>query len=123
MASMEVVAATLEAWKLAQYAAEMDEQGYDDLEFLKSMSDDALREVTKTVGMKPGHASKFCSYMSLLRAAKQDRRLVPAAPQPAASAKSAPPQPAASSSGEKVSMWSVISDALEQGLTQRDAIV
>ena len=43
---MEVVAATLEAWKLSQYAAEMDEQGYDDLEFLKSMGDDALREVT-----------------------------------------------------------------------------
>ena len=58
-AGMAGVLAHLERIKLQQYAAQFDEQGYDDLDFLLKMSDAMLTEVAQAVGMKHGHECKF----------------------------------------------------------------
>ena len=62
MVGVAGVRAMLRALKLEQYAAEMEEQGYDDLEFLREQSMDAtfLCHIAEAVGMKRGHALKFC---------------------------------------------------------------
>ena len=57
--SMAQVVAYLERIKLQQYAAQFDEQGYDDLDFLLKMDDAMLTEVARAVGMKRGHEYKF----------------------------------------------------------------
>ena len=46
---------------LEQYAERLHQEGYDDLDFLLSMSQDAemLRRIAESVGMRPGHALKF----------------------------------------------------------------
>ena len=53
-------------FKLEMYAAALDANGYDDLEFLLELGSypEELKEVADEVKMKPGHKSKFCLYMA-----------------------------------------------------------
>ena len=53
------VAGFLEANKLGSYAAAFEESGYDDLEDLKDMTEEDIKEVVEVTKMKPGHAIKF----------------------------------------------------------------
>ena len=45
------------------------EHGYDDLDYLLEHDRDGLAEVARTVGMKPGHASKFADRLQIATAA------------------------------------------------------
>ena len=51
--------AFLAAIRLEQYAEAFDEQGYDDLPFLRRLEEEHLKEICDSVNMKPGHAHKF----------------------------------------------------------------
>ena len=44
---------------MPQYAAQFDEQGYDDLPFLKSLSRDAKLRFTESLEMTPSDADSF----------------------------------------------------------------
>lgn len=89
---MDAVKTTLKSWNLSQYADAFFEQGYDDLAYLKTLSEDMLQRVAAAVGMKPGHAGKFSMYIwrRLLpvyrcqaRLPRRCRRLSPSRHQPA----------------------------------------
>ena len=45
------------------YAPKFDEQGYDDLAYLRTLPEPKLREVAAAIGMKPGHVHKFVDAM------------------------------------------------------------
>jgi hypothetical protein len=51
---MDEVRATLQSWNLGQYADVFFEEGYDDLAYLMTLSEDALLRVADSAGMKPG---------------------------------------------------------------------
>ena len=55
----------LASFRLEQYADRLDEEGYDDLDFLMQIRDDAdlVRSIAESVGMRPGHAHKFCQLL------------------------------------------------------------
>ena len=54
---------------LQEYAAAFEREGYDDWDFLMVTSSEVDREITSLMGMKPGHALKYCSYMAAARSA------------------------------------------------------
>lgn len=56
---MDAVRTFLAAIRLEQYAEAFDEQGYDDLPFLRRLEEEHLKEICDSVNMKPGHAMKF----------------------------------------------------------------
>jgi len=49
---------------LQQYTPEMIEQGYDDLNFMSTLSAESLQGVAALVKMLPGHAAKFVAAMT-----------------------------------------------------------
>ena len=51
---MEEVRALLASYRLEQYAEAFDEQGYDDLSYLRTLDAVALGTVLSEIGMKPG---------------------------------------------------------------------
>ena len=51
---MDEVRATLQSWNLSQYADVFFEEGYDDLAYLMTLSEEALQRVAESTGMKPG---------------------------------------------------------------------
>ena len=52
--TMDEVRATLQSWNLSQYADVFFEEGYDDLAYLMTLSEEALQRVAESTGMKPG---------------------------------------------------------------------
>jgi len=56
---MEVLKSFLEGIGLDQYFSKLVENGYDDLEFLKSRTELQLREIGKLIDMKHGHIEKL----------------------------------------------------------------
>ena len=56
---MDQMRAFLVCAELAQYTEACDEQGYDDLPFLKSLSRDAKLRVTESLEMTPSDADSF----------------------------------------------------------------
>ena len=57
---MQCVHRMLAHCRLQQYAEAFDVWGYDDLTFLRSLSNDELKRIaTQELGMKPGHAVRF----------------------------------------------------------------
>ena len=121
---MEQVASTLSSWLLGQYAEAFEEQGYDDLDYLKTLSTEKLMTLANDVAMKPGHAGKFALYMSQLAAGKP---IPTASPALQALPPPKPCTPAASSTSlvphKASSMAQMIVRALDHGNTSRDAIV
>merc|ERR1712216_142815 len=64
-AALEEVRSVLKSYKLDQYAEAFEEQGYDDIPFLRSMSEDELMAVLREqIGMKPGHAMRFAMWLA-----------------------------------------------------------
>ena len=58
------VRALLEHCRLEQYAATFEEEGYDDLPFLRGLEVEKLKGIaTAELGMKPGHAAKLIKMM------------------------------------------------------------
>ena len=57
------VAQMLERFRLTEYIAKFEELGYDDMEWLLSMSAAHVEQLIDGVGMKPGHAYKFKHYL------------------------------------------------------------
>ena len=53
----------LRDFNLTEYAEAFVENGYDDLEYLRTLPPAELRSVAVDCGMKPGHAAKFVSWM------------------------------------------------------------
>ena len=49
--------------KLLQYADAFEEQGYDDLEYLRELDVAALKGVAQAASMKPGHAARFRDFL------------------------------------------------------------
>merc|ERR1712176_1614001 len=68
---------------LQQYTPEMIEQGYDDLNFMSTLSAESLQGVAALVKMLPGHAAKFVAAMT-----QQVNTSVPSASASGASASS-----------------------------------
>ena len=62
---MAAVRAALAALGFVQYADAFDEQGYDDLEWLKGLPFERLVAVGLKVGMRPGHADRFADQLSV----------------------------------------------------------
>lgn len=56
---MGEVSAWLEGLRLGIYAPALSEQGYDDLAYLRGLSEARLRAIAAAAAMKPGHAHKF----------------------------------------------------------------
>ena len=57
---MEEVRALLASYRLEQYAEAFDEQGYDDLPFLRMQSKERLEALLKDgIGMKPGQCVRL----------------------------------------------------------------
>ena len=56
-----------------RYWPAFDEQGYDDLEYLLTLDEAQLREVGLAAEMKPGHLSKFVSWLERAAAAVRQR--------------------------------------------------
>ncbi|EOD24120.1 hypothetical protein EMIHUDRAFT_238946 [Emiliania huxleyi CCMP1516] len=54
--------AALEGVGLGRYAAAFEEQGYDDLRYLRTMDAAERATVAESVGMKQGHANKFVKF-------------------------------------------------------------
>jgi len=48
--------------QLTQYSERFVEHGWDDLDHLRRLDEDGLRQCTRDVEMKPGHASKFIAH-------------------------------------------------------------
>jgi len=59
---MPAVLQALEGVGLGRYAAAFEEQGYDDLRYLRTMDAAERATVAESVGMKQGHASKFVKF-------------------------------------------------------------
>ena len=51
---------------MEQYAEKFDDEGYDDLHYLRELPAASLRSVAADCGMKPGHAAKFVTWMQAL---------------------------------------------------------
>ena len=60
--AMPAVLQALEGVGLGRYAAAFEEQGYDDLRYLRTMDAAERATVAESVGMKQGHASKFVKF-------------------------------------------------------------
>lgn len=93
------VALKLQELSLEQYAsAIVDDQGYDTMETLQSMSAEELSELADEVKMKPGHKKKFLSTFGTTAITVEQPAAQPAAQpivtQPAAPQPVAPMQPA-----------------------------
>ena len=58
-----MVDAILASAGLSAYATSFDDEGYDDLDYLRMLPPAELRSVAVDCGMKPGHAAKFVSWM------------------------------------------------------------
>jgi hypothetical protein len=56
----------LSGFKLQSYASAIGEQGYDDLSFLRGLSETEVDELATDVGMLKGHAKRFKSELQLL---------------------------------------------------------
>jgi len=59
---MPAVVQALEGVGLGRYAAAFEEQGYDDLRYLRTMDAAERATVAESVGMKQGHADKFVKF-------------------------------------------------------------
>ena len=59
---MPAVVQALEGVGLGRYAAAFEEQGYDDLRYLRTMDAAERATVAESVGMKQGHANKFVKF-------------------------------------------------------------
>ena len=60
---MDAIRKLLRAYRLEQYADAFDEQGYDDLPYLRELDEESLRKVVKDqIGMKPGHMERFIKW-------------------------------------------------------------
>ena len=70
---MAEVREMLERFRLGTYAANFDEAGYDDRDFILQMNAEHLDALVRDVGMKPGHALKFRDFLA------QERRRAPQA--------------------------------------------
>ncbi|CAK0803694.1 unnamed protein product, partial [Prorocentrum cordatum] len=57
--AMEDVDLLLRALRLEQYAPRFEAEGWDDTDFLQSLDGQALTDLARSVGMKPGHADRF----------------------------------------------------------------
>ena len=57
------VEALLRSFRLEEYIQKFDDEGYDDLDYLRTLPPAELRSVAVDCGMKPGHAAKFVSWM------------------------------------------------------------
>ena len=57
----------LERLGLAEYAAALEEEGYDDAGFLKSLDRSELAKVAAAVGMRPEHAGHFVELETQLK--------------------------------------------------------
>ena len=68
---MAEVREMLERFRLGTYAANFDEAGYDDRDFILQMNAEHLDALVRDVGMKPGHALKFRDFLA------QERRRAP----------------------------------------------
>ena len=60
---MGEVEALLRSFRLEEYIQKFDDEGYDDLDYLRTLPPAELRSVAVDCGMKPGHAAKFVSWM------------------------------------------------------------
>ena len=54
--------------RLENYEDVLVDAGWDDVQYLVSLTPDQLMDVANSVGMKPGHAQKFVHYLSRLKA-------------------------------------------------------
>ena len=60
---MDAIRKLLRAYRLEQYADAFDEQGYDDLPYLRELDEESLRKVVQDqIGMKPGHMERFIKW-------------------------------------------------------------
>jgi len=57
----------LERLGLAEYAAALEEEGYDDAGFLLSLDRSELAKVAAAVGMRPEHAGHFVESVRQLK--------------------------------------------------------
>ena len=60
-AGMPAVVRVLEELRLERYATRLEEEGYDDLEYLLTLDEAGLDAVARSVEMKAGHAHKFAA--------------------------------------------------------------
>ena len=60
------VGSLLRSFRLEMYVQAFDDEGYDDLDYLRELPAAALRSVAADCGMKPGHAAKFVTWMQAL---------------------------------------------------------
>ena len=63
VATMSPVASLLTSFGLTRYVDILEEQGYDDVCFLRQLGEQSLRDVGTSAGMLPGHLAKFVTYM------------------------------------------------------------
>ena len=56
----------LRSFRLDSYVQAFDDEGYDDLHYLRELPAASLRSVAADCGMKPGHAAKFVTWMQAL---------------------------------------------------------
>ena len=61
---MLAVSAMLQHCRLEAYAAAFEEAGYDDIDYIQVLDGPQMGELIESVGMKPGHASKFRSFLN-----------------------------------------------------------
>ena len=64
---MEVVAAWLEEHGLSDYAANFDEEGYDDMQLLAELSAEETAELGEAVQMKKGHRIKLAKRLAVVQ--------------------------------------------------------
>jgi hypothetical protein len=60
---MEQVRELLRSFRLEEYAPTFEEEGYDDVPYLRTLDEAELRTVlTDAIRMKPGHVARFVLY-------------------------------------------------------------
>ena len=64
---MEVVAAWLAEHGLSDYAANFDEEGYDDMQLLAELSAEETAELGEAVQMKKGHRIKLAKRLAVVQ--------------------------------------------------------
>ena len=62
---MREVRKMLDYCRLGKYADVFASEGYDDLDYLRSLNDGSLRTLAMELGLKPGHAAKLAAMLPL----------------------------------------------------------
>jgi len=108
------VTASLAALGLDQYAPAFRELGYDDLDYLKSSSQEELLQVAKGVRMLVGHAVKWVKSLSGTAVSHETVALALSAPGAAEQVRVLPAQahPNDDEGGERIVLWFIKADKL-----------